>query len=47
VKMVGVFHPAGEDLTIARATMSHVSAFGIDIAFEGCSAFANPFSWAA
>ena len=47
VKMVGVFHVAGEVLTIARATTSHVSAFGIDIAFEGRSAFANPFSWAA
>ena len=47
VKMVGVFHPAGEVLTIARATRSHVSAFGIDFAFEGRSGFANPFSWAA
>ena len=47
VKMVGVFHPAGEALTIARATTSHISAFGIDIAFEGRSAFASPFSWAA
>ena len=34
-------------LTIARATESHVSAFGIDFAFEGGSAFASPFSWAA
>jgi hypothetical protein len=47
VKMVGVFHPAGEDLTRARATTSRVSAFGIDFAFEGRSGFANPFSWAA
>ena len=47
VKMVGVFHPAGEVLTIARATTSHISAFGIDFAFEGRSGFANPFSWAA
>jgi hypothetical protein len=46
-RLVGVFHPAGEDLTVARATKSSVSAFGIDIAFEGRSAFANPFSWAA
>ena len=33
-RLVGVFHPAGEDLTIARATRSHVTAFGIDFAFE-------------
>jgi hypothetical protein len=45
-RLVGVFHPAGEDLTIARATKSHLSAFGIDFAFEGGSGFANPFSWA-
>ena len=44
-RLVGVFHPAGEDLTIARATRSHVTAFGIDFAFEG--GFASPFSWAA
>jgi hypothetical protein len=46
-RLTGIFHPAGEDLTIARATKSRVSAFGIDFAFEGGSAFANPFSWAA
>jgi hypothetical protein len=46
-RLVGIFHPAGEDLTIARATKSHVNAFGIDFAFEGASAFTNPFSWAA
>ena len=46
-RLTGIFHPAGEDLTVARATESHVSAFGIDFAFEGRSAFANPFSWAA
>ena len=46
-RLTSIFHPAGEDLTIARATESHVSAFGMDFAFEGRSAFANPFSWAA
>ena len=46
-KLVGIFHPAGEDLTIGRATKSNLSAFGIDIAFEGRSGFASPFSWAA
>ena len=46
-RLVGIFHPAGSDLTVAKATKSHVSAFGIDFAFEGRSAFANPFAWAA
>jgi hypothetical protein len=46
-RLANIFHPAGEDLTIARATKSQISAFGIDFAFEGGSAFANPFAWAA
>ena len=46
-KLTGVFHPGGDTLTIGRATKSHVSAFGIDFAFEGQSAFSNQFSWAA
>ncbi len=46
-RLSGVFHPAGEDLTVARATKSRVSAFGVEFDFEGRSAFANPFSWAA
>ena len=46
-RLTGIFHPAGEDLRVARATESHVSAFGVDFALEGRSAFANPFTWAA
>lgn len=46
-RLVGIFHPAGDDFVIAKATKSSVSAFGIDIAFEGRSAFASPFAWAA
>jgi hypothetical protein len=46
VKLVGVFHPAGPELTIAHATRSKIDAFGI--AFEGHSAFSrSEFSWAA
>jgi hypothetical protein len=45
-RLTNIFHPAGEDLTVAKATKSHISAFGIDFAFEGRSAFANPFVWA-
>lgn len=45
VKLSGVFHPAGPDLTVARATSSKVDAFGIQ--YEGKSAFSSAFSWAA
>ncbi|HEY3943893.1 MAG TPA: DUF1326 domain-containing protein [Solirubrobacteraceae bacterium] len=45
VKLVGVFHPAGRELTVARATSSKVDAFGIQ--YEGKSAFSSAFSWAA
>ena len=46
-RLTGIFHPAGDDFAIARATKSQVSAFGIEHAFEGQSAFASPFAWAA
>jgi hypothetical protein len=46
-RLSGIFHPAGDDLTVARATKSELSVFGIEFDFEGRSAFANPFSWAA
>ncbi len=46
VKLVGVFHPAGPELTVSRATRAKVDAFGI--AFDGHSAFSrSDFSWAA
>ena len=43
-KLVGLFHPAGESLTIARSTKSQFSAFGIDFAHEGTSGFSSRFS---
>lgn len=46
-RLTSIFHPAGEDLTIAKATKSHITAFGTEIAFEGRSGFASPFAWAA
>jgi hypothetical protein len=46
-RLSGIFHPAGDDFAIARATKSRLKVFGIDFAFEGGSAFASPFSWAA
>jgi hypothetical protein len=46
VKLVGVFHPAGPELTVARATRSKIDAFGIS--YDGDAAFSrSPFAWAA
>jgi hypothetical protein len=45
-QIVGIFHPAGSELTIARATRSSINAFGIE--YEGKAAFSRSnFSWAA
>jgi hypothetical protein len=45
-RLVGIFHPAGPELTIARATRSSIDAFGIS--YEGKSAFSrSEFAWAA
>jgi hypothetical protein len=44
--LTGIFHPAGPELTVARATRSNINAFGIS--FEGGSGFSrSEFSWAA
>jgi hypothetical protein len=46
VRLAGVFHPAGPELTVARATRSRIDAFGIR--YDGNAAFSrSPFSWAA
>jgi hypothetical protein len=46
VRLTGVFHPAGPELTVARATRSKIDAFGIQ--YDGHSAFStSQFSWAA
>jgi hypothetical protein len=45
-RLTGIFHPAGSDLTVARAVRSKIDAFGIQ--YEGNAAFSrSPFSWAA
>ena len=45
-RLVGIFHPAGPELTIAHATRSRIDAFGIS--YEGKSAFSrSEFAWAA
>ena len=46
-QLAGVFHPAGETLTISKSTKSQFSAFGMDFAHEGKSGFSSHFSWAA
>jgi hypothetical protein len=46
VKLTGIFHPAGSELTVARATRSKIDAFGIR--YEAKAAFSTAqFSWAA
>jgi hypothetical protein len=46
VRLTGVFHPAGSELAVARATRSKIDAFGIQ--YEGNSAFSTSrFAWAA
>ncbi|TML67732.1 MAG: DUF1326 domain-containing protein [Actinobacteria bacterium] len=44
-RLVGIFHPASSELTIAKATRSRISGFGIE--YEGKSGFSSQFSWAA
>jgi hypothetical protein len=45
-RVSGIFHPAGSELTIAKATRSRINAFGIE--YEGKAAFSNSaFAWAA
>ncbi len=45
-KITGIFHPAGSEMTISRATRSKINAFGIQ--YEGKSGFSrSQFSWAA
>ena len=44
-RLTGIFHPAGSELTIAKATRTDINAFGIE--YEGKSAFSSAFAWAA
>ena len=46
-KLTGVFHPANSTLTMAQATASRVSAFGLDLANVGKNGQYAPFSWSA
>jgi hypothetical protein len=45
-KLTGIFHPAGSELTVSRATRSKINAFGIQ--YEAKAGFSTSrFSWAA
>ena len=45
-RLTGIFHPAGSELTIAKATHARVNAFGIE--YEGKAGFStSKFAWAA
>jgi hypothetical protein len=44
-KLTGVFHPANSTLTMAQATASRVSAFGLDFSNTGKNGHSAPFSW--
>lgn len=46
VKISGIFHPAGSEFTVSRATRSTINAFGIQ--YEAKAGFsASEFAWAA
>jgi hypothetical protein len=44
--LVGGGHPANSTLTVAKATSSRISAFGLEMSNEGKSGLSAPFSWA-
>ena len=45
-RVAGIFHPAGSELNISKATRSRINAFGIE--YEGKAGFStSQFSWAA
>jgi len=44
-RLTGTDHPANSTLTVARATRSRVSAFGIDLSGTGKNGHSAPFSW--
>lgn len=47
VQLTNIVHPANTTLTVGRATRSRVSAFGVELAGKGQSAFSAPFAWSA
>jgi hypothetical protein len=46
-KLVGMAHPAGDELTIANVDRSSISLMGINYSGENLSGFRTDFAWAA
>jgi len=44
-RLVGIFHPAGSELTISKAGDSKLSAFGLEPALAGQAGFSTAFAW--
>ena len=47
VRLVNVFHPASNTLTLSPATKSKVDVLGITFDGSGTSGFNSPFAWSA
>ena len=47
VKLVGMAHPAGEELTVANVNESSISLMGITFGGKNLSGYQTKFSWAA
>ena len=47
VKLVGMAHPAGDELTIANVNESSISLMGISFGGKNLSGYQTEFSWAA
>jgi hypothetical protein len=46
-RVTGLNYPANSTLTLAKATTSRISAFGIEVSNAGKNGFSAPFSWSA
>lgn len=46
-RMTGIFHPVASELTVSKAGGSRISAFGLEPALAGQSAFSTSFAWSA
>jgi hypothetical protein len=47
VKIVGMMHPAGDELTVANVHKSNASIMGVSFSGENLSGYTTQFSWAA
>jgi hypothetical protein len=46
-RMVGIFHPANSEVTLAKAGNTQVNVFGLEPALAGKSGFSTTFAWSA